>query len=893
MFCGVLLVLLGLSPALAQENDWPRTVVLDEGTVTIYEPQVEELRDDFVSFRAALAYRESPDAEPVFGAGWFESDVQVDRLSRTVHPIELNVKQTRFPVSADVQTSLSEAMARPSFASNFTFSLDELEASMESTRAEALAAEKLNTAPPDIIYRDNPALLITIDGDPVLRDIENSTYQAVINTPYPLIHDGRWYYLNAAKDVWYRSEKATGPYRFVEEAPDEIALMVKLEDEDSAEAPPQTSLAAENIITAANAPEIVVSTRPAELIVTEGPAAFVPLVDDLLVLNNSEDDVFMHLAEQEYYIVLAGRWYRSKSLDGPWAFQESDRLPDAFARIPQESDQADSRVYVAGTEEAEEAVLDAQVPQTAAIQRGEADVDVQYDGEPVFAPVDGTDMVYASNTGATVILADGLYYLIEDGVWYVSTSYNGPWQVAVARPDQVRVILPTSPVYNVKYVYVYGYTPNVVYMGYTPGYMGSYVYHNTVFYGSGWYYRPWISPRYYYPYHRTWGFHVNYDPWYGWNFGLSWGWGPFSVSYWPGGYWHHNHYWYHPHYSYWGPHGYRGRHHRHHRSPGHYPPGNHPPGGGNRPQPYDRHHNLYRDERQPALVAGTQDKKPRGFTAGRAGDVPAGKAYAKNGGFMPKQKTAAYKAGPVSRETLAVKARSKNELLKSGQKKFAGKDGGKAYSKVLSSGKLGDKSIKAPARKLTRNDLALKARSSDQAYKTGQKKVVSSSTGRKKVAPFELGKASQPSAKNAYASAAPKAKQAPRSKAVVKRSPGTVVSKNKSRPAINKSTSRPVANRTTARPVVKASPGKIKMPAYSKQKRAPVVKLTGRQNAAPSYSKARSSSQPAVKASKPQMARQAKPQMSYKSAPQPRNNSAPKPAPQQSSRSKSKQKFVK
>jgi hypothetical protein len=209
----------------------------------------------------------------------------------------------------------------------------------------------------------------------------------------------------------------------------------------------------------------------------------------------------------------------------------------AFANIPRESDQADSRVYVAGTEEAREAVLDAHVPQTAAVTRGEVDMEVEYDGDPVFQPVDGTDLVYIENTGSTVLLSDDLYYLVEDGVWYVSVTPNGPWQVSTHRPAQVETILPTSPVYNVKYVHVYDSTPNVVYVGYTPGYTGSYVYHNTIFYGSGWYYQPWVSPYYYYPRHSTWGFNVSYNPWSGWGFGLSWGWGPFSVGYYSGGYW--------------------------------------------------------------------------------------------------------------------------------------------------------------------------------------------------------------------------------------------------------------------------------------------------------------------------------------------------------------------
>ena len=129
-----------------------------------------------------------------------------------------------------------------------------------------------------------------------------------------------------------------------------------------------------------------------------------------------------------------------------------------------------------------------------------------------------------------VILSGGLYYLVEDGVWYLSASPHGPWQVATGRPAQVDTILPTSPVHNVKYVRVYDATPEVVYVGYTPGYLGSYVYRDTVLYGSGWNYRPWVSPRYYYPRHLTWGWHVSYNPWTGWDFGMGWGWPVFGDS---------------------------------------------------------------------------------------------------------------------------------------------------------------------------------------------------------------------------------------------------------------------------------------------------------------------------------------------------------------------------
>jgi hypothetical protein len=451
-------------------------------------------------------------------------------------------------------------------------------------------------------------------------------------------------------------------------------------------------------VTADNAPEIVVSTEPAELIVTDGPAAFVPLVDDLLVLQNSEDDVFMHVSSQEFYIVLAGRWYQARSLNGPWAYRPSDQLPAAFARIPGDSDQADSRVYVAGTDEAREAVLDAQVPQTAAVERGEVDIDVEYDGQPAFDPVDGTDLEYANNTGSTVIESDGLYYLVEDGVWYVATSPGGPWQVAVQRPQQVDLILPTSPVYNVKYVRIYHSTPRVVYVGYTPGYTGSYVYHDTLFYGTGWYYRPWVSPHHYYPRHSTWGFHVNYNSWSGWNFGLSWGWGPFYMSFFPGGYWHHSHHWHHRHHGYWGPRGYRSRHHRHHRY-GQHRYARNDYGRDGRGQPvndayrsdrYQRNSNLYRDGAQRARVVNTRDKQLRASGGQAGGNRKANYAAASYDGvqkFTGNDKAAnkqpgLKRAAPVRSSDLRRKADVRDANLKASRNRLLADNSGNVYRKT-------------------------------------------------------------------------------------------------------------------------------------------------------------------------------------------------------------------
>ena len=251
--------------------------------------------------------------------------------------------------------------------------------------------------------------------------------------------------------------------------------------------------------------------------------------------------------------------------------------------------------------------------------------------------------------------------------------------------------------YNVKYVHVYDSTPRVVYVGYTPGYTGSYVYHNTLFYGTGWRYRPWISPYHYYPRHSTWGFHVNYDSWSGWNFGLSWGWGPFHVSFFPGGYWHHSHHWHHRHHGYWGPRGYRPRHYRDHRYDRRgYAYNDYDRGGRGRnadnayrSDSFQRDSNLYRDGSQQAGVINTRDKQPR-IPGGRAGDTRKAKYLAATGSRIQKsarkeiarsKQAGPGKTAPVKSSDLRRKADLRDANLKASRSQLLADNSRNVYRK--------------------------------------------------------------------------------------------------------------------------------------------------------------------------------------------------------------------
>jgi hypothetical protein len=88
--------------------------------------------------------------------------------------------------------------------------------------------------------------------------------------------------------------------------------------------------------------QVIVVTEPTELISTDGPPAYSALPgNELLYVTNTQSDVFMEVGTQMHYVLLSGRWYRTRSLQqGPWEYVPADHLPQAFANIPANSPKA-------------------------------------------------------------------------------------------------------------------------------------------------------------------------------------------------------------------------------------------------------------------------------------------------------------------------------------------------------------------------------------------------------------------------------------------------------------------------------------------------------------------------------------------------------------------------
>ncbi|MBY0525786.1 MAG: hypothetical protein K2R98_20505 [Gemmataceae bacterium] len=536
----------------AQTTDigWPRKITNDGVTVTVYQPQVEKWEANKIELRAAVSVLDKAAADPTFGVIWASARTDVDKEHRLVTLDDFKVTKANFPAAADKNNVYLDLFRKQGPQGTRVVSLDRLEANLAVTRAEnKTPTQPVKNEPPQIIVSTKPAILVLIDGKPALRQVEGSTLLRIINTRSLILLDqanGK-YYLHMM-DRWMTATAIDGTWTVAVNPPATLAPVLKTFTDN-----PQVDLMdhlADDVadeFASGTIPVIHVSTVPAELIEVRGTPNLSPIDGTkLLWVSNSSDQLLLDTLSGNYYVLVSGRWFRAKSLKGPWEFAPADKLPADFAKIPEQHPRGDVLTSVSGTPQAQESLIANSVPQTAAISRKEAQFTPLYDGKPQFQPVDGTKLRYAVNAPTPIIeVTPQQFFAVENGVWFTATSPTGPWTVATSVPAAIYTIPPSSPIYYATQVVVYDSTPEVVYVGYTPGYFGTCVSpQNVVVYGTGYNFAPWVGA-YWFGRPWTYGFGARFS-WtaagWGCGFGSAVGrpwWGPVGWhAGWGGNAWH-------------------------------------------------------------------------------------------------------------------------------------------------------------------------------------------------------------------------------------------------------------------------------------------------------------------------------------------------------------------
>ncbi|MGJ7562245.1 autotransporter [Variovorax sp. GB1R11] len=530
--------------AIAREAGWPR-VVNATGNVSLatFEPQVESWDGAHLIARSVVQVQiEGAQSATHYGVVAFEARTLTDKSTRVVSIEDVRVRSADFPSATPAQSDAWRGAIANSFRGRLrTIALDRLEAEMAVVEVAKVAERgPLRNEAPRILFSSMPAVLVAVDGEPRYAAMQGTPYERLVNTRPLVLRDSTGAHYLKIFDGWMRALSLTGPWQVLASPPKALATAFQ-KAAGAGVIDPLTGRTTQDRPAprlSEHVPTIVVSDVPTELIVTEGPSRFVPVSGTgLQYVENTTGTIFKDAADNRIYVLIAGRWFRAATEKGPWEFVPANALPSDFARIPDDSPKENAKASVAGTVQAREAAIAAQLPQTAAVRIvGTKLTPPRFDGAPAFRRIEGTELWYVANSPTAIIrTADERFFAVENGVWFVAAGIQGPWAVAQSVPAAIYSIPTSSPLHYVTYVRVYAVTPSTVYVGYSPGYTGAFVDPATgvVIYGTGYAYSPWVGSVWYgAPVTYGYGATVAYTPWTGWAvaFGMGWAWGAATVA---------------------------------------------------------------------------------------------------------------------------------------------------------------------------------------------------------------------------------------------------------------------------------------------------------------------------------------------------------------------------
>jgi hypothetical protein len=501
------------------DGGWPRLYTLASGaTILVYQPQIAtwDRQRHMVGF-SAISYRPKSGSKPSMGTIKLEADTKVALSDRLVSFTPLKIVEANFPelqreevrgITAEIDKAIPDE--------DRVIGLDRVLANLDKSQIIPRNVDGIKADPPPIFFSQTPAVIVVLDGEPIWSPIRDNDLKYAVNTNWDLFqHAPTNTYFLRNNNTWLKTADLKGAWAPAGTLPDSFK---KLPDEENWKEV-KANLRGKPVAASA-VPKVFVSFLPAELILLTGEPSYAAIgKTGLLWVSNTESDVFRMGRTGAVYYLVAGRWVSAPDFTGPWKFATTS-LPAAFKAIPLEHDRSRVLASVPGTDQAAEAVLLAQIPQTARVSRKETKApEVAFNGSPEFQPIETTTVQRAMNTDKDVFKIDDRFYMCYQGVWFVGTSATGPWEVASSVPAQIYQIPVSSPAHHVTYVTVEESDDDWVVYAAAAGYTGMMVAWGCAVWGSGWYYPPYWGYGGFYPYYYghfpTYGYSAWYNPWTG------------------------------------------------------------------------------------------------------------------------------------------------------------------------------------------------------------------------------------------------------------------------------------------------------------------------------------------------------------------------------------------
>ena len=186
-------------------------------------------------------------------------------------------------------------------------------------------------------------------------------------------------------------------------------------------------------------PQIFVSYHPAILLGIEGEPQLAEIPHTKLkYVFNTNWPLFLDRAGN-YFLLVGNRWLESQSLQGPWS--GATKLSNEMDKIVDDPQWASLKSVIPpppSSGSVVPAVFYSTVPSVV----------ILFDGQPVYAPIQGTQLVYAANTNSYLFVYSptNQFYYMTAGRWFTAGSLQGPWTFANSNlPADFAHIPPGSP----------------------------------------------------------------------------------------------------------------------------------------------------------------------------------------------------------------------------------------------------------------------------------------------------------------------------------------------------------------------------------------------------------------------------------------------------------------
>ena len=262
-------------------------------TLLIYQPEIEKWDGFNFQARFAVSIQDASSPAPAFGVIWVTATSNVDKDEGVVTLTNIKIVKSNFPTVPNDAKQFTDFITTKIPAQSMPIALSQIDNQFVLGQAlKKVSTQPVKNTVPNIIFSDEPALLVLIDGTPVMRPVTGTNYSRVFNTNSLIVQsNGGPFYLRAL-NYWFQSSTVQGPWTTItgqSAVPADLAAVLQAAVA-SKQVDPIDPPAGQN----PPPPDMYVSTVPAELIQTNGQAEFVPIHDtSLLEVKNSDNAIIL------------------------------------------------------------------------------------------------------------------------------------------------------------------------------------------------------------------------------------------------------------------------------------------------------------------------------------------------------------------------------------------------------------------------------------------------------------------------------------------------------------------------------------------------------------------------------------------------------------------------